>query len=192
MNLRVPVVVFAVLVALCAVVLAVALTDEPADGRGIDHPGFGTMRQGGDSDRHDAVLPLGWLYGTLSIVLFAGLMALGLRRGGRLPGGSGAALLVGLALVVLVFTLLVLSYRAYVAPDAARTLFGSFPRPSAWMLYGLWPVPLVFAALYMRNFDRWVISEDEVAEFEQLVAESRRGRASGGGADEAAGSPGER
>ena len=192
MNLRVPVVVFAVLIALCAVVLAVALTDEPADSRGIDHPSFETMRQGGDSDRHDSVLLLGWLYGTLSIALIVGLMALGLRRGGRLPGRSGPALLVGLTLVVLVFTLLVLSYRGYVVPGAGRTLFGSFPRPSAWMLYGLWPVPLVFAALYMRNFDRWVISEEEVAEFEQLVAESRGGDTSDGDADETAGNPGER
>ena len=186
-NGRVPVVVFAVLVALCAVVLAVALTDEPAGSRGIDHPEFETMRQGGGSERHDSVVFWGWLYGTLSIALFVGFMALGLRRRGRLPEGSGPALVIGLALFALVFTLLVLSYRAYVEPGADRALFGSFPRPTAWMLYGLWPVPLVFALLYMKNFDRWVISEDEVAEFEQLVAESKRERAlrrrdaSGGG-----------
>ena len=191
MSLRVPVVVFAVLVALCAVVLIVVLVDEPANSRGIDHPGFETMRQGGDSSRHDSVLLLGWLYGTLSIGLFVGLMAMALRRGGRLPAGSGPALLTGLALVVLVFTLLVLSYRSYVAPEAVRTLFGSFPQPTAWMLYGLWPVPLVFVLLYVRNFDRWVISEDEVAEFERLAAETRAGRASRGDADGAAGSPGE-
>ena len=36
--MRIPVVIFAVLVALCAVVLVLALVEEPADSRGIDHP----------------------------------------------------------------------------------------------------------------------------------------------------------
>ncbi len=175
--MRIPVAIFATLVALCAVVLVLWTVDEPPDGRGVDHPAYETMRQGGSTDRHDAVLPWGFLYGFLSIVLFVVAMALGLRRRGRLPAGSGRALWSGLALFALVFTLLVLSYRGYVEPGADRELFGSFPRPSAWMLYGIWPVPLVFAFLYMRNFDRWVISEDEVAEFEQLAAESKRERA---------------
>ena len=174
--MRIPVVIFAVLVALCAVVLVLALVEEPADSRGIDHPEYQTMRQGGNTDRHDSVLFWGWLYGTLSIVLFVGLMALGLRRGGKLPAGSGRALSWGLGLFVLVFTMLVLSYRAYAEPGAERALFGSFPEPTAWMLYALWPVPVVFVVLYMRYFDRWVMSDEDVAEFERLVARSRRDR----------------
>ena len=114
--MRIPVAIFAVLVALCAVVLVLALLEEPADSRGIDHPEYQTMRQGGSTDRHDSILFWGWLYGTLSIVLFVGLMALGLRRGGKLPAGSGPALLAGLVLFAFVFAMLVLSYRAYVAP----------------------------------------------------------------------------
>ena len=188
--MRIPVAIFAILVALCGVVLVLATLHEPPDSRGIDHPEFETMRQGGSTERHDSVVFWGWLYGTLSIALFVAVMALGLRRRGRLPPGSRRALWTGLGLYSLVFVLLVLSYRGYVEPGADRALFGSFPRPTAWMLYGLWPVPLVFALLYMKNFDRWVISEDEVAEFEQLVAESRRERAqrrrdaSGGGSGE--------
>ncbi len=183
--MRIPVAIFAVLVALCAVVLVLALVEEPADSRGIDHPEYQTMRQGGSTDRHDSILFWGWLYGTLSIVLFVGLMALGLRRGGKLPAGSGPALLAGLVLFALVFAMLVLSYRAYIAPGAERTLFWSFPRPSAWMLYALWPVPAVFAVLYMRYFDRWVLSDEDLAGFERLVARSRRDRESAEGDDPA-------
>jgi len=174
--MRIPVAIFAILVALCAVVLLLWTVDERPDSRGTDHTVHETMRQGGSSERHDAVLPWGFLYGLLSIVLFVAVMALGLRRRGRLPAGSGRALWLGLGVFAVVFTLLVLSYRAYVEPGADRALFGSFPRPSAWMLYGVWPVPLLFALLYMWNFDRWVISEDEVADFERLAAESKRER----------------
>ncbi|MYB19063.1 MAG: hypothetical protein F4Y16_08775 [Holophagales bacterium] len=174
--MRIPVAIFAILVVLCAVVLVLWTIDERPDSRGADHPVHETMRQGGSSERHDAVLPWGFLYGLLSIVLFVAVMALGLRRRGRLPAGSRRALWSGLALYALTFMLLVLSYRGYVEPGADHALFGSFPRPSAWMLYGIWPVPLLFALLYMWNFDRWVISEDEVAEFERLAAESKRQR----------------
>ncbi len=195
--MRVSVAILAVLAALCAVVLVLAFLDERPDTLGVDHPNFETMRQGGGTDRHDDVLFWGWLYGALSIVLFVALLALGLRRRGRLPAGGRAGLLVCLALFGAVFTLLVLSYRAYAEPGSERALFGSFPQPTAWMLYGLWPAPIVFALLYMRNFDRWVISEDDVAEFEKLVERSRaeriaaavRGGASpgAGGDDESAG-----
>ncbi|MXX62108.1 MAG: hypothetical protein F4112_05565 [Holophagales bacterium] len=174
--MRIPVAIFAILVALCVVVLVLWTLDERPDSLGADHPVHETMRQGGSSERHDGVLPWGFLYGLLSIVLFVAVMALGLRRRGRLPKGSRRALWSGLALYALVFTLLVLSYRGYVEPGADRALFGSFPGPSAWMLYGIWPVPLLFALLYMWNFDRWVISEDEVTEFERLAAESKRDR----------------
>lgn len=181
--MRIPVAIFAILVALCAVVLVLWTIDERPDSLGVDHPVHETMRQGGSTGRHDAVLPWGFLYGLLSIILFLAVMALGLRRRGRLPAGSGRALWSGLALYALVFMLLVLSYRGYVEPGADRAPFGSFPRPSAWMLYGIWPLPLLFALLYMWNFDRWVISEDEVAEFERLAAESKRerGREDAGG-----------
>ncbi len=181
--MRIPVAIFAVLVALCAVVLVLALLEEHPDSRGIDHPDFQTMRQGGGTDRHDSILVWGWLYGTLAIVLFVGLMALGLRRAGKLPAGSAPALVAGLVLFVAVFAMLVLSYRAYIAPGAERTLFWSFPRPSAWMLYALWPVPVVFAVLYMRYFDRWVLSDEDMAGFERLVARSRRDREAAEGDD---------
>ena len=178
--MRVPVVIFAVLLALCGVVLAIALIEEAPDSRGLDHPVHETMRQGGSPERHDRVLFWGWLYGTLSIVLFASMLALGLRRRGALPTGAKRSLLFGSALYAAVFALLVLSYRAYAESGADGSLSGSFPRPSAWMLYGVWPVPLIFTFFYVRNFDRWVMSDDDVADFERLVAESRGGRDSGG------------
>ncbi len=174
--MRIPVAIFAILVALCAATLVLWTIDEPPDSRGTDHPVHETMRQGGGGERHDSVLALGLLFGLLSILLFVALMALGLRRRGRLPTGSRRALWSGLALYALVFALLVLSYRGYAEPGADRDLVGSFPRPTAWMLYVLWPVPLLFTLLYAWNFDRWVISENEVAEFERLAANAKRER----------------
>jgi len=174
--MRIPVVVLTILVALCGVVLSLWFVPEPAASRGVDHPDLSTMQQGGSTERHRPVLVHGWLYGALSIALFVGLIALGLRRRGRLPRGGAAALVAGFVLVLFVFTLLLLSYAGYAAPGAERPLFGSFPVPTAWMLYGIWTLPAVFCLLYMAKFDQWVMSDRDVEEFDRLVLESRRSR----------------
>ena len=57
---------------------------------------------------------------------------------------------------------------------AATPLIGSFPLPTAIMLYGLWAMPLVFVVLYVVKFDRWIVTEEDMTRFREIVESRRR------------------
>ncbi len=163
---------FTLVLALGAVVLAIALWG--TDSHPTAHPEFATMTQGGSGlARHDDLtLTLGWLFGTVILLTFGALMAFGARR--RVGGqdtldGLGRYLLGGIAAHWVVWTGLVLAYRAYLHDPSAR-LFFAFPAPTAIMLYLMLPVPLVFVAFFVLGFRRWVLTAEEQAAYERLLA----------------------
>lgn len=172
---RLPLALMLVLIGVLALgVLVVARPPAPNQG-GVPHPEFATMQAGGDADRHsDLLLPV-WGMGALIVTLFVGLLRLGLGT----SAGRGAAsrwLWAGWALYLGVWSALVWTY----AGDMGRAdlvLFGSFPPASAWMLYGLWPAPLLLLILYVVNFDRWVLRGVDAHVVDGPSAASR-GRAS--------------
>jgi hypothetical protein len=43
------------------------------------------------------------------------------------------------------------------------------------MLYGFFPVTILFNLLYVIGFNRWILTEEDYQEYKRLVAE-RRGR----------------
>ena len=51
--------------------------------------------------------------------------------------------------------------------------FLGFPAPTAWMLFALWPLPVLIAALYTLGFDRWVATPQDLAELEDRLARLR-------------------
>ena len=170
-------VIFALLIALCALFGLLLLVEEAPNSRGVPHAQMSTLLQGGDGlDRHGDLLFIGWLFGALVIALFFSLMLLGLRRSGREVSGK-LTLGVSLTAYLAVFTALFLSYRSYArdaaAGDAVPELVGSFPLPSAWMLYGVWVVPVIFIVLFIVRFDRWILSSSDLDEFHSLVANRR-------------------
>jgi hypothetical protein len=124
------------------------------------------------------VLWLGWALGLLEIGLFVALLGLGARGRGGLRG-LGWPLVVGGFAYAVVWSALVVSYAGYAAGSDALVL--GFPAPTAWMLFGLWPVPLLFVVLYVAGFDRWVATRDDLAELERRLAEARSRAADGDG-----------
>lgn len=165
---------FALLVAMCCVLGYVVTIDEVGAGHGVTHPRFPTMQKGGDGlERHSSVIWWAWALGLLEIGLFVGLLALGIRHRGVL-GQRKWPLVIGGLLYGAVFTLLVLSYQSY-ASTGSGSLFLSLPPPTAWMVYGLFGIPLYFHLLYMINFDRWVLTPEDLERFHRLVAARREG-----------------
>ena len=175
--MRLPVWLFLILLALCAVYGSFWFLEAPPNASGINHPTFDTMLQGGDgAARHRPMLWLGWLAGVLQILFFVGLVLLGLRRGDRVTAGRGAVIGAAVAFLA-VFTLLVRSYRGFMLQGAGAEsqLFLGFPAPTAWMLFGLWTVPGVFLILYVLRFDSWILDAEALARFERLLAQRRGG-----------------
>jgi hypothetical protein len=174
-NLRVTRLLLVVLLLLCGVVAALFLREEAPHARGIAHPEQAAMMLGADGDsRHRPVLALGWAFAALQVVFFVGLLWLALRRGDG-PAPGRAALLAGGALYLLVFTLLFRSYGAFASGEPVE-LFLGFPRPTAWMLLGVWGAPMLFLLLYVLRFDALVWDATSRQRFERLLAERRGDR----------------
>ena len=175
---RLPIVLFGLLLVLC-LTLALAIAVEPAasggrssaDGSGeavsapgATHPRFPSMDHGGSGPRrHGPVLALAWAFGILQLALVVGCLALGVRRGrmrARLAAG-------GLVLAVIV-TMMVVSYRGYLAdPHAA---FLALPVPTAWFLYGFWPAQFLVVGLYVLLFDREIVTRRDLDRFREILA----------------------
>ena len=184
---RLPIVLFGLLLALC-LTLVLAIAVEPAasgDGSGSDggveavsasgatHPRFPSMDHGGSgSHRHGSVLGLAWVFGILQIALVVGCLGLGVRR-----GRVRARLVAGGLVLALIVTMMVVSYRNYLAdPDAA---FLALPLPTAWFLYGFWPAQFLAVALYVLLFDREIVTRRDLDRFQEILTRHAR---SGGSA----------
>ena len=182
---RLPIVLFGLLLALC-LTLALAVAADPAapgDGPGRDgsagevsasgatHPRFPSMDHGGSGPRrHGPVLGLAWAFGILQLALVVGCLALGVRRD-RVRAPLAAA---GL-LLALIVTMMVVSYRGFLADPAAAFL--ALPVPTAWFLYGFWPAQFLVVGLYILLFDRVIVTPQDMARFHEILAR----RASSGG-----------
>ena len=175
---RLPVVLFGLLLALC-LTLVLAIAVEPArsgdlpgpDGSigavsasGVTHARFPSMDHGGSGPRrHGPVLGLAWAFGVLQLALVVGCLALGVRRG-RVRAGLAAG---GLVLVLIV-TMMVISYGGYL--DDPHAAFLALPVPTAWFLYGFWPAQFLVVALYVLLFDREIVTRRDLERFREILA----------------------
>lgn len=141
--------------------------------RGAGHPLIEGIQHGGASvARTGPVLVIGSLFGLAQIGFFGLCFALGMRRRDGL-GPVRRPLLLGLAGYAAVWLGLVASYLGYAADPASTVRVLGFPLPTAIMLFGFWPFPLVFVGIYLRHFDR-VIDEGDLARFRERLAALRR------------------
>jgi hypothetical protein len=172
--MKLPWILFALLLCMCCVTGYLLTVEESGVGYAAKHPRFPTMYHGGDGlERHASILWWGWALGMLEIALFVGFLALGIRQC-RILGRRKWPLLAGGLLYGAVFTLLVLAYETYAASEP-RPLFLSMPLPTAWMVYGLFGVPLYFHVIYIVGFDRWVLTREDLETFHRLLAARRGG-----------------
>lgn len=173
--MKLPWVLFGLLLAMCVVVAGVMVLDEIPAGRtaGFAHPEFPAMDQGGPGQlRHGPILRLAWAFAMLQTAFLVLCLALGIPSGQRRMGvatplGIGGVLLAG------VITMMFLSYRRFMAEDT-HELFLGFPATTAWYLYGFWPVQLIFVVLYITIFSRTIVGAGDRSAFDAIVAEKRR------------------
>lgn len=145
-------------------------------GHGFTHPEFEAMQAGGDgAARHSRILWLGWIFAMLQIAFFLTCLLIGSRKKGSLgpflkPIAIGGVIYAGL------FTMVFTAYRGYMIEDTHELVL-SLPKPTAWMIYGVWFIPLFFMLLYMFNFDSWTFTEEDQQKFDELVAARRASEA---------------
>ena len=165
---KLPWLILVMLLACCAIFTIIFCLGASPGGDGFTHPEYSTMRQGGDGvARIKGVHVLGWLFGILQFAVFAAFIAMGANKQGRLAALK-KPLLIGLLLNVLVFCAMMAVYWKY-AREGSNALPGSLPWPTALMMYGVWPIQLVFVFIYIWGFDRWIFTDDDMKKFRQLV-----------------------
>lgn len=153
--------------------LLIVVVPEAADERGRPHPDFSSMSQGGAGERHQGLLGWGYAFGALSIVIFAAFVALGASRKGGGLRGLGRHLVWSTALLLAVWTLLMLAYRDSL-DNGGRGLWLYFPVVTALMLYLFYPLSTLYNLLFVAGFERWVLSEEDRRTYRELVERGDR------------------
>ena len=171
--MKLPSVMFGLLLGMCVVTGIMLASEEPPDSRGTQHSTYSTMQRAGQAVQSGSMLVwLGWTFGILQIFFFVTTLALGASYRGRLGNRKWIFIIGGLFYGV-VFTLMIISYRQYVQEDSP-SLFLSFPKPTSMMVFGLWAAPSVFLLLYIVTFNRWILTATDLERFRRLIAASRQ------------------
>lgn len=145
-------------------------------GHGFTHPEHEAMQAGGDgAERHANVLWLGWIFAMLQVVYFLVSLIAGASRKGK-AGPFLIPIVIGGVVYAAVFTMVFVSYRGYMTEDV-HDLVLALPASTAWMIYGVWFMPLFFMLLFMFKYDSWIFTKEDQAEFDRIVAARRASEA---------------
>ncbi|MEM6963818.1 MAG: hypothetical protein AAF573_03565 [Bacteroidota bacterium] len=167
---------FILLIGFLALILTLRIIPAPENATGTVHPKFDTMLHGGTSVAADPTVKwLAYLFGLFVISVFAFVLFLGAtKKDANLNTKIRRVFTFGFLAYTFVYTLMVFAYwKNYPSPSDDFIL--GFPKPTAWMMYGMWFTPLIFTFVYIFKFKDWILTPEEEARFHEIVkARSKR------------------
>ncbi len=144
-------------------------------GHGYDHPRHSSMQVGGPGEeRHGRLLWIGWVFGTLHLVLMISCLLVGMSKKGN-PGPTRWPLISGGLILVSLLTLLFATYDTYMSDGRPGALW-NLPDPTSLMIFGIWIFPLLIVAYFVLTFDRWYLRSEDLDRFREIVAKYRGGQ----------------
>lgn len=164
------------LITFIILIITLWIVPTPKAATGTVHPEFSTLLK---SSGNIVDIPLGrylaYAFGLGVIGCFAFLLYVGTNKKNK-EAQSGIRKVYWLTFIayVFVYTLTFWSYLDY-HDGISNNYFGGFPAPTAWMLYGMWFVPGILTLAYIFKFQNWILTEEEEAEFYEIV-KARRAR----------------
>lgn len=163
---------FLFLVALLIIVCVSFLLPEASRSTSQVHPEYSSMlKSSGNTASLSSTLWLGYVYGVIMFAVMAVSILIGIQKREKL-GTLGKWMAAGFFMYLLVFTALVYTYSQY-THDKHQDFFGGFLLPTAWMIYGMWLFPLFFVFLFTLHFDRWIMTKDDLRQFQLLLSKYR-------------------
>lgn len=167
---------FAVVLAMGAILAVLGLTEAPHNAAGLAHGAISGMRAGGDGAGRLAEFGVGAFAFNCLLLLFTVLLCvLGVSPAKRTPVFLGWMILVYAANLI-VWWQMWLGHQAFLATGETGWFLG-FPTATAWQVYGVWFAGVVLVAVYSAGFRHYILSEDDERRFEQLVREMENDKA---------------
>lgn len=163
---------FFILLFLLVIIGLAGMVPEVIGATGVDHPKFKGMKiSPANIDQQTSTRWLGYLFGLAIILLFGVMLFIGNRKKGAITS-IGKPLAFGIIIYLIVFSMMVFSHWSYAINDGGPFSL-LMPTPTAWMIYGVWFVPLIITFSYIFNFEDAIISDDEIQEFHAFLKEQK-------------------
>lgn len=163
---------FVMLLVLCVIIAALFCIGEVPGGLSLKHPDHVDMLQGRPGIETQLNIKwLGWAFGVMQFCFFICLLALCLNKQGRLKILK-KPLFACTLLCITAFCLMMTAYWAF-AQEGSGSLFGSFPLPTALMLYALWPMQILFVVIYVIYYDKAIFTTEDEEKFQELLRSQR-------------------
>lgn len=163
-------VIFAVVLAMAALLLLIGFTDAPPNAAGLAHDTVAAMQAGGDGAmRLETIGGLAFAFQSLVLLFAILLCVLSVSPARRSPVFLGW-MAVTYAVNILVWQQMYFGHLAFLETGETGWFLG-FPTATAWQVYGVWFAGVVLIAVYSAGFRNYVLSEDDELRFEELLRE---------------------
>lgn len=158
----------AALIGLLVIIMLAAIMPEVQGATGGLHPTHkGMFISPANVDQQTHTRWLGYLWGAGIIALFGALLFMGNRKKGKITI-IGKWIAIGIGTYFIAYSMMVFSNWSY-GTDMSTDFFGFLPKPTAWMIYVMWFVPVIITASYVLLFEKAIISPEEEAEFHEFL-----------------------
>jgi len=117
---------------------------------------------------------VGVLFGWSIISIFIGCLFLGLANSSK-HKSKGRWLGIGYVLFCMAYGFMIVADLNYTSAGETNYFLG-FPTPTAWMIYGMWFLPIFFSLLYILKFNSWVISPNDLKKFDVILQRRQQKR----------------
>ena len=168
-------VIFAVVLAMAALLLLIGFAEAPANAAGVSHAEIAAMQAGGDgAARLEAVGGYAFAFHSLLLLFTILLCVLSVNRAKRTSVFLGWMALT-FAVNMLIWRQIYWQHQVFLESGETGWLLG-FPTATAWQIYGIWFAGVLLIAVYSAGFRRYVLSEEDERRFEELLQEFRESR----------------
>ena len=161
-------VIFAVVLLMTGIIVAICLADSVPNAAGLAHAQFNGMQAGGDgAARLEHIGGLAFAFQALLLLLIICLAALGVaeeRRSKELWAYLGGTLLLSL----FVWWQMYSGHQAFLKTGVTSYFMG-FPVATAWQVYGTWLGAIPLIVLYSAGFRKFIFTEEDERKYEQLL-----------------------